>query len=66
MFTIEIERADGEVFPYTANGRVESFEDSGDAEYVIERLHYRFAETERYASFRVLDENNEVVSEMEC
>lgn len=66
MFTIEIERADGKVFPYTADGQVEYFDNADDAGYVTERLHFRFAVTERYASFRVLDENNEVVSEMEC
>lgn len=66
MFTIEIEKADGEVFPYTVDGRVETFDDAGDAEYVTERLHFRFAVTERYASFRVLDEDGEVHSEMEC
>ena len=64
---IEIEKADGTVIDFTESGRVKVWDDALDADYVAERLHYRYAETENYARFSVIDvESGETYTDWEC
>lgn len=67
MYKLEIEKADGTVTFFEMNGTDKLWHDPKDADYTAERLHYRFADTERYARWSVVDaKTGETYSDWEC
>lgn len=65
MFRVEIERADGQIFFRGGGAPIEWREPDG-AELEAELLWLRLSQTGHYASFRVLEQDGTVYSELEC
>ena len=62
-YFVEIEKADGEVYPYSNQ---KEFDNASDAEERAEYLWNLHSHTGDYAAFRVIGTNGETYSELEC